>query len=102
MTRFAKYIYILTAPIAAAAILTACSSSDDAPDKGGSSLSEISLSVVFSGSEGSRAGENKWEVIDRPHDADAFVFNNNRSVVEIGANPSGRFCILDCVGENVG
>ena len=72
MTRFAKYIYILTAPIAAAAILTACSSSDDAPDKGGSSLSEISLSVVFSGSEGSRAGENKWEVIDRPHDADAF------------------------------
>lgn len=48
MTRFAKYIYILTAPIAAAAILTACSSSDDAPDKGGSSLSEISLSVVFS------------------------------------------------------
>lgn len=57
---------------AATAILTACSSSDDGPDKETSSLSEISLSVVFSGSEGSRADEGKWEVIDRPHNADAF------------------------------
>lgn len=73
MTRFARYIYRLTAPIAAAAMLTACSSSDEGPDSSGPSLSEISLSVVFSGSEGSRADNGgKWEAIDRPQDADVF------------------------------